>query len=221
MAELCPWVKFLSVTSHRKRPILLAGLLVVVAWLVAMGGYRIAKSSRMTADKVRAFAESMELSKLSGEARARAIRELAEKLNRLSPEERRKARQDRIWQRWFGEMTEEEKGTFVELTMPTGFKQMLTSFEQLPEDKRRRSIADAMKRLKESQERMANGDEPQPEGGTNQPPVLSEELQQRMAKIGLKTFYSESSAQTKADLAPLLEELQRMMESGRLFRGGR
>jgi hypothetical protein len=221
MAEPRASAKFLRMTGHRRRSILFAVGVIVLGWMVAIVGYTTAKHSRMTADKLRAYAQSVDLSKLSGDSRARAIRELAEKLNKLSPEERRKARRDRIWQRWFEEMTEDEKGTFVELTMPTGFKQMLVSFEQLPEDRRRGAISDAMKRLKESQERVAEGDEPPPDTRTNRPPVLSEELQQKMTKIGLKTFYSESSAQTKAEMAPLLEELQRMMESGRMFRGGR
>jgi hypothetical protein len=118
-------------------------------------------------------------------------------------------------------MTEDEKAAFVELTMPTGFKQMLASFEQLPEDKRRKSIDDAVKRLKEAQEQTKEEGEAAPEAGTHAPPVLSKELQEKIATIGLKSFYSESSAQTKAELAPMLEELQRMMESGRMFRGGR
>src|SRR5690348_16892682 len=175
----------------------------------------------MSADRVRAYAESVDLRKLSGSERARAIRGLAERLNRLSPEERRKARFERISEQWFGEMTDEEKETFVELTMPTGFKQMLASFEQLPEDKRRKSIDDAIRRLKEAQAQTGEDDGAVSGAGTNAPPALSRELQDKIAKIGLKTLYSESSAQTKAELAPMLEELQRTMESGRMFRGGR
>jgi len=197
---------------------LIAAIIFVAAWSIAIAGYLVAKNSKMTAEKVRAFAESVELNGLSGDARAKAIRALADKLNALSPEERRKARLERVWQRWFGEMTEEEKGLFIDWTMPTGFKQMLSSFEQLPEERRQRALGDALKRVKESQEGM-KGDEQMT--GTNGPPVLSEELQQKIARIGLKTFYGESSAQTKAEMAPLLEELQRMMESGRMFRGTR
>src|SRR5437867_3236070 len=113
--------------------------MVVVAWTLAVAGYRVANHSRMSAEKLRAFAQAVDLSTLSGSTRAKAIRELADKLNALSSEERRRARLERVWQGWFGQMTEEEKGAFIEATMPAGFKQMLASFEQLPDDRRRRA----------------------------------------------------------------------------------
>ena len=207
--------------THRTRPLLMAAMIFVVAWTIAITGYTIAKNSKMTADKVRSYAQSVDLGKLSADARAKAIRDLAAKLNKLSPEERRKARQDRTGQGWFEQMTEEEKGTFIELTMPTGFKQMLSSFEELPEERRRRAIGDALRRLREEQESTREADGAQADAATNAAPVLSKDLQDKITKIGLKTYYSESSAQTKAEMAPLLEELQRMMESGRMFRGGR
>jgi hypothetical protein len=103
--------------------------------------------------------------------------------------------------------------------MPTGFKQMLTSFEQLPEEKRRKAIDDALRRLKEARGQLGAVPGGRNRGGTNSPPVLSDELQARIRTIGLKAFYSQSSAQTKAELAPVLEELQRVMESGRMFHG--
>ncbi len=191
-------------------------------WVVTVVGYRIAANAKMTAEKVKAYANSVDISKLSGTERAKAIRSLADKLNALSLEERRKARLDQEAWSWFDRMTEEEKAGFIEATMPTGFKQMLTAFEQLPEEKRRKSIDDALRRLKEVRDQMAGGGGGrggEKAGGTNSPPVLSEELQAKVRSIGLKTFYSQSSAQTKAELAPVLEELQRVMESGRPFRG--
>jgi hypothetical protein len=140
-------------------------------------------------------------------------------LNALSFEERQKVRLERIAWAWLDQMTEEEKGKFIEATMPTGFKQMLTAFEQLPEDKRRRTVQDAMVRLRETQTRLLAGVAELPPGATNGVPSLSPELQAKIRTMGLNAFYSQSSAQTKAELAPVLEELQRVMESGRPFRG--
>jgi hypothetical protein len=203
--------------SQRWRPAAFSALAIIAIWLLAWAGHTLARNSKMTADKVRAYVESADLSRLSGTARAAAIRKLADMLNALSIEERRRARLERISSSWFDQMTEEEKGAFIEATMPTGFKQMLTAFEQLPEEKRRRAVDDAVKRLKETQAKMQTGEVGPPD--TNAPAPLSDELQAKVRTIGLKTFYSQSSAQTKAELAPVLEELQRVMESGRPLRG--
>ena len=207
--------------NPRHKPLVYGVVALTLAWLLAWGGYTVAKSRRVTAERVQAFMRTVDLSALTGEARAKALRELASKLNGLSYEERQRARLDQEWARWLLAMTEAEKSEFIEATLPTGFKQMLGAFEQLPVDRRRRTVDEAVKRLKQAREELASGDVPMPEWETNAPPVLSEEVRQKLITTGLKSFYSESSAQTKAEAAPLLEELQHLMEGGGFLRGGR
>jgi hypothetical protein len=202
------------VSNPRKRAIGIALLVIVAIWVVAAAGYFIAKNAKMTAEKVRAYVAAVDFNKLSAADRAEALRKLADMLNRLSLEERREMRMGRTIGDWFAQMTEEEKATFIEATMPTGFKQMIAAFEELPADRRQRTVDQALKRLREQRPRNAFDES----NGTNAPP-LSPELEAKVRTIGLKSFYGESSAQTKAELAPLLEELQRSMESGRAFRG--
>jgi hypothetical protein len=188
---------------------------LVGVWALALAGYLIAKNARVTPDKIRAYVASADFAHLNHAQRQKAIKKLADMLNSLSLEERRHARLNRIASNWFNEMTEEEKGEFLEATMPTGFKQMLTAFEEMPDDKRKKVIDDTLRRVKESEARSGAGGTNQ--AGTNTP-ALSPELEAKVRSIGLQTFYSQSSAQTKAELAPVLEELQRGMENGHAFR---
>ena len=209
--------------QHRRRPIVYAIAGLAAVWLLAAAGWTIAHRAKVTAEKVAERMRAVDLAKLTGDARANALDELARMMVALPVEERRRARLDGSWEQWFAAMSEEEKGRFIEATMPSGFKQMLASFEQLPEDKRKETINRALRDLKKSREELgaAGAFGPERGGGAVRPAELSPELQQKVVKMGLKSFYSESSAQSKAELAPLLEEMQLAMESGVLFRGER
>jgi hypothetical protein len=197
--------------TQRQRPIFVALGALLVIWVLAIGGYKIAQNAKITPEKIRAYTASLDFSRLSAAERAAALQKLAAQLNALSLEERQRLRLDRLT--WFEAMNEAEKGAFLEATLPTGFKQMLNSFEEMPPDKRQRVVEQASRQMKEAREKLAAGGSLP--GGPNNG-MLSAELQEQVTKIGLKSYYSQSSAQTKAELAPLLEEMQRMMENGRM-----
>jgi len=201
--------------NPRSRTLLYAVVSFLAVWLIAWGGYSIARNSKVTAEKVRAYLTKTNLHELSGEKRAKALRDLAAKMNALTAEERRNFQGGLAMADWFREMSEQEKGEFLEATMPSGFKQMINAFEELPAEKRKHALDDAVKRLREARE---NPDSATASASGTRPPVLSEDLQKKVATIGLKSFYSQSSAQTKAEMAPFLEEIQRSMENGRMFR---
>jgi len=175
------------------------------------------ESRRMTADKVRAYAETVDFGTLTNAPRAKALKNLEDNLNALSYEERQRLRSERLMNGWLAQMTEAEKEQFVEATMPTGFRQMINAFEQMPEERRRKVIEDSLKNLRTASNRSpAGGGSAQ--GTANGPPPISPELEAKIRTIGLSELLSKSSAQTKAEVAPLLEELQRWMESGRMLR---
>jgi hypothetical protein len=192
--------------GQRHRPLWIGAIALVLVWLLSWAGYVIAGKTRTTPEMVRAYASSLDLSKLSAADRARALRELADKLNALTFEERRGLRPDTSL---FAQLTEEEKASFVEATMPTEIKQALVEFDQMPEDRRQRLIDNALKNLR------AHPDGP--DTGPDGSPKFSPEEEAKIRSLGLKTFYSESSAETKAELAPLLNELQNQMQNGRGF----
>ena len=206
--------------SQRLRPLFVAAGTIALIWLLAAAGYSIARSSKMTAEKIRQFVHSIDFAKLSPAERSRALLALAAKLNALSREDRQRARLDKDWKSWFMLMTEAEKEQFIEATLPTDIKQMLDAFEQMPPEKRKKTVDEAIKNLRQAEQQQpasqasGNGGD----AATNAPGRLSPETEQRMQALGLKTFYTEGSAEAKAELAPLLEELQHQMESGRGIR---
>ena len=203
---------------NQRQRFLIWGISALVGiWVAAWAGHWYFDHIKMTADKVHAYVESVDFAKLTGAARARAIKELEDKLNALSYEERQRLRAEHLINNWFAQMTEDEKSQFIEATMPTGFKQMLGAFEQLPEDQRHRAVDNALKNLRADSQRAATNSLAAG-NGTNSPPPISPELEAKIRTIGLNSFYSQSSAETKAELAPVLEELQRTMESGRMLR---
>jgi len=206
--------------ARQRRFIICAVAAIVGIWVLAITGHWYLDSLKMTAEKVRAYMESVDFATLTGDARANAIKELEDKLNALPYEERRRLRLQHLVNNWFNQMTETEKSQFVEATMPTGFKQMITAFQNLPDDKRRKLIDNTLNNLRNADHRPVSGMQNStnaPAAGTNAP-VISPQLEAEIRNIGLKTFYSQSSAETKAELAPVLEELQHQMENGRVMR---
>jgi hypothetical protein len=94
---------------------------------------------------------------------------------------------------------------------------VLNAFDNLPDDQRKRAIDDTLQKLKQTHQLVADHEPGHEEGmyGTNLPPVLSPALENRARMLGLRTFYAESSPETKAELAPFVEELQHQLQAAR------
>ena len=197
--------------NSRQRPLLLAIAAIVLVWLMAWMGYTLAKKSKMTAQRVYAYQNSLDWDHMSPEERRKALQALVDKLNALSPDERNRWHFD---QEWFRRLTDEEKSWFVEAFMPGEMKRALAIFEQQSKEKQQQDIDDAMRDLREH---AAN---PHRSNNDTNGPLVSPELDKKIRTMGLNALYSQGSAQTKAEMAPLLLEIQRQMEHGLLDANG-
>ena len=91
-------------------------------------------------------------------------------------------------------------------------------FELWPKERQQQEIDQALRELRNNAVN-PTGEQTSGLNGTN-PPLLSPELDKKVRTMGLNTLFSQGSAQTKAQLAPLLIEVHRQLESGQLNMNG-
>jgi len=199
--------------NRRTRPLIYAGIALAGVWLVAMGAFFYLRNLKVTAEKLTRYESAIDLNRLQAAERARTLRQFEDMINAMPADERRRWRTEDGWKRIYGEMTDEERGQFIEATLPSGFKQMMDSFAAMPEDQRKKVVEDAINNLRQGRPNSPS-DGSGSGYGTNGPPPLSPELEQQVRQLGLKAYYGQSSAEIKVELAPLMEEIQNQIQNG-------
>jgi len=185
-----PWIK-------------LVGLLLVI-WAIAGGVIYVARGAKPTPESVMRYVDEHSIENASPEKRGKMLESLAKQLNQLPYEERREVRMSRKLDGVFKSFTPEEQTRFLDLTLPTGFKQMMESLNKMTPEKRKKFVTKALEDMKKRE-----GDEP---------PEDQRQLDANGQKIidqGFRSFYSEASADVKMDVAPLIEQLQKNLQGAR------
>ena len=171
-----------------------AGAVVAAIWLVAAGVIWWARAAKPTPEAIIRYVSEHPLEGKGAAERGKTIETVAEKLNRLGYEERRQMRMGRKLDEFFRGLTPDEQTRFLDLTLPAGFKQMMEALNKMEPAKRKSFVDRALREMKEDE-----GQEQRPVDDKNVEKIVSQ---------GLRSFYSDASAEVKMDVAPLIEQMQ-------------
>lgn len=177
-----------------------AAVLLAAIWLIVGGAIFWARSQKVTPESLTQHIESLQLDGKSTDTRQEEIDEVADQLNRLTYEERREMRMSRRIDRFFKTLTPAEQNRFLDRTLPTGFKQMMESLNKMDRAKRQQLVNKTLREMREH------------EGEDRERAEENEAASRKIIDQGFKAFYSEASAETKLDVAPLIEEMQKNLQ---------
>lgn len=127
-------------------------------------------------------------------------------MNLLNFDQRRQMREDGqdVSDRYFNSLSKEEKSYFLEQTVEQHFKSVMKAFNAMSPEDRRKAVERARADMKRNQ-----GDQ----RGMERMQKEDAQAFEKMVEKGMGAYYEEASAETKMDLAPLLEEMQQRLRS--------
>lgn len=176
-------------------------LVLAAVWLTAGVIIYFAKSAKPTPASIASYLDTHSLAQASEGERAKIIDTIAAQLNRLDYPERHELRRTRQLDGFYKEMSDAERGRFLDLTLPQGFRQMMQAFNKMEPQRRKRFVEKAIAELEE------NGTNPE------QDENITTEEREKIVKEGLTAFYEEANAEVKLEFAPLIEQLQRALQN--------
>jgi hypothetical protein len=196
----------------RRDVILKAALVLLVVWAAVWAIRAYAETRKITAERLdrevaaARFADWSDLASPPDRAEAARreaeLRNVAGLVNRLDFQEREKNRENRAGEKFFRKLAPDEKSLFIELTIVESMSRFMESLDAMKPEQRKKFVEQGMKEIQSgrTQEEMARTDE------------LGADLLEKISQQGMRAYFDKSSADTKLDLAPLMEAMNETMQ---------
>jgi DNA-directed RNA polymerase specialized sigma24 family protein len=194
-----------------KQAIILKGIAVLaLVWASVFAVRSFASSKKITAGLIEREVKELKFNDWSenpgsgavAEEREEEIRRIADMVNRLDFAEREKNRQNRGGEDFFRKLSTTEKNLFIDLTIMESMSRFMEALDQMPEEQRKSFVERGLKEIQEgrTEEEMARAKE------------LDENLLTKISEEGMRAYFDKASADTKLDLAPLMEAMNEVMQ---------
>lgn len=195
-----------------RRNVVVKALLVLVAvWGCVWAVRTYAGSRKITAERVNREVETANFADWSKDApqdgaeaarREKELRKIATMVNGLDFEEREKNRDNRSGEKFFGKLAPAEKNLFIELTVMETMSRFMEALDAMKPGQRKRFVEQGLRDIREgrTEAEMARANE------------LGDDLLDKISQEGMKAYFEKSSADTKLDLAPLMEAMNETMQ---------
>ncbi len=187
-----------------------AAAVLVLVWVAVFAVRSFAASKRVTAESIDREIAVLNLSDESGtpagvkipEPREKAIRKVADMVNKLDFTEREKNRESRTGETFFKRLSPKEKELFIDLTIVESMSRFMEALDQMPEQQRKEFVEKGLKEIREgrTEEEMERAKE------------MDGNLLTKISEQGMRAYFDKASADTKLDLAPLMEAMNEVMQ---------
>ncbi len=196
--------------NANKAIIIKAVAALAVIWILVFAVRSVAASKKITAERLEneiselAFDDWSEDSGSSSEAEEREneIRRIADMVNRLDFAERQKNRENQSAEDFFRKLDAREKNLFVDLTIVETMGRFMEALDQMPPEQRKEFVQKGLSEIQEGRTEadMARAQE------------MDEDLLTKISEEGMRAYFNKASADTKLDLAPLMEAMNEVMQ---------
>ena len=203
----------------RRAVIIRAVTILVLLWLGVWGIRAWASSKRVTAEMLEKEvlrANLEDWSKQEGDTdaaeaarREQEIRRIAGLVNRLDFRERQKNREDRSNEIFFGKLNPRERELFFDLTIRESMNTFMEALDSMSPEQRKKFVEQGLKEIQSGKT----------EAEMKKAKDLGDDLLTKASEQGMRAYFEKASADTKIDLAPLMEAMNETMQGlrGREF----
>lgn len=199
--------------------IIKAAIALLIVWAAVWGVSKFVGGMKPTPEKTIAFLEKNDLAEIEDpEQRKQVLAELADMLNGMDGTQVQDF-QEQVFgdpeaenaggrrNQFFENLSPDEQWYFMERRIGRAFDQMMVAFNDMDRDERKKVVDQTLRRMRNDQsedrqalERLEGRDR---------------EMFEKISNEGFRAYYEEASAETKMDLAPVLEEMQKHLGGGR------